>query len=182
MTDPEEARLLALCADERTRSEAFARLVRMNQERVYWHVRRIVVDHDDANDIVQNVFVKAWKALPTFRGDAAFFTWLYRIATNECLSFLRDRRRRSLISLDDIEHQLADKLPSDPLYSGDRIQLALQQAVMKLPPQQRLVFTMKYFEGKKYEEIAEILGLTTGGLKASYHHAVKKIEKSLKSL
>ncbi|MFM7218342.1 MAG: RNA polymerase sigma factor [Bacteroidota bacterium] len=179
MTDPEDDILLAQCAVEDTRNAAFARLVRKYQERIYWHVRRIVVDHDDANDVTQNVFVKAWKALSGFRGESSFYTWLYRIATNECLSFLRERKRRALISLEDVEYQLADKLASDPLYSGDRIQLALQQAVMKLPPQQRLVFTMKYFENKKYEEIAEVLGLKVGGLKASYHHAVKKIEKSL---
>ncbi|MFM9028223.1 MAG: RNA polymerase sigma factor [Bacteroidota bacterium] len=179
MTDPEDDKLLDQCRDEATRYSAFNKLVVKYHQRVYWHIRKIVVDHDDANDVVQNVFVKAWKALPEFRRDSGFYTWIYRIATNECLSLLRERKQRSIISLDDMQHQLADKLASDPLYSGDKIQLKLQQAVMKLPPQQRLIFTLKYYENKKYEEIAILLGLTVGGLKASYHHAVKKIEKSV---
>jgi RNA polymerase sigma-70 factor (ECF subfamily) len=126
---------------------------------------------------MQNVFIKVWKALDNFRSDSQLYTWLYRIATNESITFLNAKKKRFTISFDDVENELADKLVTDPLFTGDKIQLKLQQAVLKLPPQQRLVFNMKYFDGLKYEEISEILNVSVGGLKASYHHAVKKIEK-----
>ncbi len=177
MQELEDAELLEKFAREATRHEAFTELVQKYQDRLYWHIRKLVMDHDDANDIIQNVFVKVWKALPDFRGDSQVFTWMYRIATNECLTFLKRRNRRYFLSLEDAERELSDKLEHDPLFTGDKIQLKLQQAILRLPPQQRIVFTMKYFEGKKYEEMAADMGLTVGGLKATYHHAVKKIEK-----
>ncbi|MBL0103806.1 MAG: sigma-70 family RNA polymerase sigma factor [Bacteroidetes bacterium] len=168
--------LLEKFRQEDTRHYAFNLLVRKYQQRLYWHVRRMVVDHDDANDIMQNVFIKVWKALDNFRSDSQLYTWLYRIATNESITFLNSKKKRFTISFDDVENELADKLITDPLFTGDKIQLKLQQAVLRLPPQQRLVFNMKYFDGLKYEEISEILNVSVGGLKASYHHAVKKIE------
>jgi len=179
MQEIEDARLLDRFADETTRREAFGEIVRKYQEQIYWHVRKIVVDHEDANDIVQNVFIKVWKGLPGFRRESQLFSWIYRIATNECLTLLRQRKRRVLVSFEDVEKTLAATLETDPLFSGDKIQLRLQQAVLKLPPQQRIIFTMKYFDGHKYETIAQNLGITVGGAKASYHHAVKKIEKSV---
>lgn len=163
--------------DESTRHYAFNLLVTQYQQRLYWHIRRILLDHEDTNDAIQNVFIRVWNNLEKFRGDSQLFTWLYTIATNEALSFLRKKKRRVFISFDSIEYEMAEKLASDPLFSGDKIQLKLQQAVVRLPPQQRLIFNMKYYDGMKYEQIAEILGLTVGALKASYHHAVKKISK-----
>lgn len=179
MQDIEDERLLDLFAEEGTRRDAFREIVHKYQEAVYWHVRKIVIDHDDANDVVQNIFIKVWKGLPDFRRESKLFSWIYRIATNESLSLLRQRRRRTFLSFDDVEETIASGLESDPLFSGDKIQLKLQQAVLKLPPQQRVIFTMKYFDGLKYEAIAENLGISVGGAKASYHHAVKKIEKSV---
>ncbi|MBK9413014.1 MAG: sigma-70 family RNA polymerase sigma factor [Bacteroidetes bacterium] len=169
--------LLEKFREEGSRHYAFNLLVKKYQQRLYWHIRRIVIDHEDTNDIIQNVFIKVWKALDGFRSDSQLYTWLYRIATNESITFLNSKKKRFAISLDDVEHELADKMISDPLFTGDKIQLKLQQAILTLPPQQRLVFNMKYFDGLKYEEIAEILNTSVGGLKANYHHAVKKIEK-----
>ncbi|MFM2135619.1 MAG: hypothetical protein RL021_1019 [Bacteroidota bacterium] len=179
MQEIEDARLLDRFADEATRKDAFEQIVRKYQEPIYWHVRKIVVDHDDANDVTQMVFIKVWKGLPGFRRESQLYSWIYRIATNECLSLLRTRRRRLMVSFEDVEETLSSNLAADPLFSGDKIQLKLQQAVLKLPPQQRIIFTMKYFDGLKYEAIAETLGISVGGAKASYHHAVKKIEKSV---
>jgi RNA polymerase sigma factor (sigma-70 family) len=164
---------------EATKHYAFNLLMRKYQQRLYWHIRRIVIDHDDANDIVQNVFIKVWKALDKFREDSQLYTWLYRIATNESISFLNNKKKRFFIPIIDVEHELSNNLSNDGNFTGDKIMMKLQQAVLKLPPQQRIIFNMKYFDGLKYEEIAAILNLTTGALKASYHHAVKKIEKQL---
>ncbi len=154
--------------------------MRKYQQRLYWHVRKIVIDHDDANDVIQNTFIKVWKALDGFREDSQLYTWLYRIATNESLSLLNQKKRKALVRFSDVEHELAGHLTNDVYFSGDRIQLKLQQAVLKLPTQQRIIFNMKYFDCMKYEEIAEVLNLTVGALKASYHHAVKKVEKYIK--
>ncbi len=169
--------LLEKFREEGSKHYAFNLLMKKYQQRLYWHIRRIVIDHDDSNDIIQNVFIKVWKALDGFRSDSQLYTWLYRIATNESITFLNSKKKRFTISFDDVEHELADHLASDPLFTGDKIQLKLQQAILTLPPQQRLVFNMKYFDGMKYEQIAEILNTSVGGLKANYHHAVKKIEK-----
>lgn len=171
--------LLEKFNDEGSKHYAFNLLVKKYQQRVYWHIRRIVIDHDDANDVVQNVFIKVWKSLANFRNDSQLFTWLYRIATNEAITFLNSKKKRFTIPFSDVEHELSEKLVSDPLFTGDKIELKLQQAILKLPPQQRIVFNMKYFDGLKYEEIAKILKISVGGLKANYHHAVKKIEKFL---
>jgi RNA polymerase sigma-70 factor (ECF subfamily) len=182
MNEYSDHELLEKFADENTRHYAFNLLVKQYQQRLYWHVRRILLDHEDSNDVIQNVFIKVWSNLGAFRGDSQLYTWLYRIATNEALSFLKLKKRKTLISFNDVEHEMAESLSNDPLFTGDKIQQKLQEAILKLPAQQRLVFNMKYFDGMKYEEIAEILGLTTGGLKANYHHAVKKITKYLTGL
>ena len=172
--------LLEQFRNQDTKSYAFNLLMRKYQQRIYWHIRKIVIDHDDANDVVQNTFIKVWKALDGFREDSQLFTWLYRIATNESITFLNQKKKRFFISFSDVEHELSNHLTSDVYFSGDRIQLKLQQAILQLPRQQRIVFNMKYFDSMKYEEISEILKVTVGALKASYHHAVKKIEKYLK--
>lgn len=168
--------LLAQFAVEATRNYAFNLLVKKYQQKLYWHIRRMVIDHDDADDVTQDVFVKAWKGLEGFREDAKLYTWLYRIATNECITFLNKKKKRFFIPIVDVEAQLASKLESDPLFNGDKLQLKLQQAILSLPEKQRVVFNMKYYDEMKYEDMSEVLGTSVGALKASYHHAVKKIE------
>ena len=172
--------LLAMFREPSRKNYVFNLIIRKYQERLYWHIRKIVISHDDADDLVQNTFLKAWENLENFREESRLFTWLYRIATNEALTFLRKKRSKFLLPLVDVETQLGNTLESDAYFSGDEMQLKLQKAILKLPEKQRLVFNMKYFEELKYEEISDILGTTVGALKASYHHAVEKIEKFLK--
>ena len=176
MSDEE---LLALFENPETRRNAFNQLVRKYQQKVYWLVRKMVVDHDDANDITQDVFIKAWTALEKFRGDSKFYTWLYRIASNEAINFLNKKRKRFFVPIHDVENELNEKLEADPELSGDIIQLKLQKALLKLPEKQRLVFNLKYYEELPYDEISEITGTSVGALKASYHWATKKIEDYL---
>lgn len=162
-----------------SRNYGFNLLVREYQQRIYWHIRKMVIDHDDADDLVQDVFVKVWNNLDKFRAESGLYTWVYRIATNECLNFLRKKRQKFFIPIQDITGELSQKLESDAYIDGDEVQLKLQKALLTLPDKQRLVFNMKYFDEMKYEDIAEITGSSVGGLKASYHHAVKKIESFL---
>ncbi len=161
---------------EGKRDLAFSLLVQTYQQRLYWHIRKIVVSHDDADDLMQNVFIKVWKNIDSFREDSSLFTWLFRIATNESLSFLQQKKRRNILSNDGISEYLVETYESDAHFEGEELQKRLQLAVLKLPEKQRLVFNMKYYDEMKYEEIAEILKTSVGALKASYHHAVKKIE------
>lgn len=160
--------------------QAFNALIKKYQQRVYWHIRKMVIDHDDADDLTQETFVKVWRYLPEFRGDAQLFTWIFKIATNECLSFLSAKRKRFFLPIHDVEKELTEKLSSSDLISGTEIQLKLQKAILTLPEKQRLVFNMKYFDELTYEDISEIVGTSVGALKASYHLAVKKIEDYLK--
>ena len=177
----EDTQLLADFSRPESREKAFGMLVRKYQQRVYLLVRKMVIDHDDADDVVQEVFIKVWKNLDKFEGGSQLFTWIYRIATNECLRFLeRKKKKRFWISISDAGTELAAKLDTSPHISGDEIQKKLQKALLRLPDKQRLVFNLKYFEELKYEEMAEITGTSVGALKASYHHAVKKIEVDLK--
>jgi RNA polymerase sigma-70 factor (ECF subfamily) len=162
-----------------TRSYGFNMLVRTYQQRVYWHVRKMVIDHDDADDLTQEVFIKVHKSIDSFREDSQLFTWIYRIATNECLTFLNKKRKRFFLPIEDIGQQLSAKLDSSTDLSGDEIQKKLQKALLQLPDKQRLVFNMKYFDDLTYEDMAEITSTSVGALKASYHHAVKKIEDYL---
>ena len=173
----EDKDLLVKLRNEETRNYGFNLLVREYQERIYWHVRKMVIDHDEANDLVQEVFIKVWKNLDKFREDAKLYTWIYKIATNECLTFLTKKKRRFFLPLGDVESELSGKIDTNANISGDEIQLKLQKALLKLPNKQRIVFNMKYFEDMKYDEIAEITETSVGALKASYHHAVKKIEE-----
>ncbi|HAL50688.1 MAG TPA: RNA polymerase subunit sigma, partial [Sphingobacterium sp.] len=164
-------------AEESTREEAFRLLLKKYQQKIYWHVRRMVIDHDDADDVVQDIFVKVWKNLGNFREDSQLYTWLYRIATNECITFLNKKKQKQNVSLDDdTTAYLAETLADGNYFNGDKAQMKLQQALLTLPEKQKLVFNMKYFEDMKYEEISEVLGTSVGALKASYHLAVKKIE------
>lgn len=174
-----EREVLALLQEESMRKQAFEQIVTQYSEQLYWQIRRMVLIHEDANDLLQNTFVKAWMNIEYFRGESKISTWLYRIAMNECITFLNKQRVMLTISLDDQDTGLSDKLESDPYFSGDRIQLLLQKALLTLPEKQRMVFNLKYYQEMKYEEISEIFGTSVGALKASYHHAVRKIEKFL---
>jgi RNA polymerase sigma factor (sigma-70 family) len=176
LTDPE---LLIKIRNPDTQNYGFNLLVREYQRRVYGIVRKMVIDHDDANDITQEVFIKIHKSIATFREDSQLFTWIYRIATNECLSFLNKKKRRFFLPIEDVSDQLAAAIDQNETLNGDEIQKKLQKAILTLPDKQRLVFNMKYFEDLSYEEMAAITTTSVGALKASYHHAVKKIEDSL---
>ncbi|MCC5931359.1 MAG: sigma-70 family RNA polymerase sigma factor [Cyclobacteriaceae bacterium] len=167
--------------DPDKKNSGFNLLVKKYQSKIYWVIRKMVIDHDDADDLVQEVFVKTWLKIDTFREESALYTWLYKIATNETLNFLRKKRRRFFIPIQDIEKELSEKLISSDLVSADDPEIKLQQALLKLPDKQRLVFNLKYYEDLKYEEIAEITGSSVGTLKANYHHAVKKIELFFKA-
>jgi len=158
---------------------AFNQLVHQYQKRLYWHIRKIVIGHEDADDVLQNVLIKVWRSLPEFRSDSTLYTWLYRIATNEALTFLKQKKKRNFAPWVESEHRMSETLVSDPWFNGNEIQLKLQQAILKLPDKQRLVFNMKYFDEMKYEDMSVILNTSVGALKASYHHAVKKIETML---
>ena len=175
----EDEELLNKIRNSDTRNYGFNLLVREYQKRVYWHVRKMVIDHDDADDLTQEVFIKIHRYIDNFRADSSLFTWIYRIATNECLSFLKKKRRRFMLPIGDVEGELSAKLETTPGLSADEINLNLQKALLKLPDKQRMVFNMKYFEDMPYEQISEITGTSVGALKASYHHAVKKIEDFL---
>jgi RNA polymerase sigma-70 factor (ECF subfamily) len=177
MNEQSEKEILKLFKNQDTRNYGFKMLVRTYQEQVYWHIRRLVINHEDTNDIVQNVFIKIWKNLDNFREDSKLFTWIYRIATNESLSFLKKKKNLFFIPMVDIEHKLESSLHDDPYFKGDEIQLKLQKAILRLPEKQRIVFNMKYFDNLTYEAMSEILKTSVGALKASYHFAVKKIEE-----
>jgi len=161
-----------------SQNDAFNLIVRKYQERLYWHIRKIVISHDDTDDVLQNTFIKAFQALDSFREDASLFTWLYRIATNESLSHLK-KKKGHFLSLGENLNNLENILESDAYCSGDEIQMKLQKAIIRLPEKQRIVFNMKYFDELKYQEISEILKTSVGALKASYHHAKKKLEQYL---
>lgn len=159
----------------KNKNAAFSQLVRLYQEKLYWHIRKMVLDHDDANDLLQNTFMKAWNGLDNFRGDSQLSTWLYRIATNETLTFLANKKNNTY-SISDLEETMFQRLQSDSYFDGDKAQLLLQKAILKLPEKQRLVFNMRFYEEVSYEEMSKILKTSVGALKASYHHAAKKIE------
>ncbi|MBC8054533.1 MAG: RNA polymerase sigma factor [Sphingobacteriaceae bacterium] len=179
MKQVEDSEILEKFANELTRNEAFSLLVQKYQQKIYWHIRRMVVDHDDADDLVQDTFIKVWKYLSNFRNDSQLYTWLYRIASNECLTFLNKKKQKNNVSIDEMPYDLSDTLAESTQISGDKIQMKLQKALLILPEKQRLVFNMKYYEDMKYEEISEVLGTSVGALKASFHIAVKKIENYL---
>ena len=159
-----------------TQAKAFEVLISSYKERLYWHIRRIVLDHDDADDVLQNTFIKVYRNIDKFKGESKLYSWMYRIGTNEALTFLKTKSRKLGVSSDELIERKANTLEADVYFEGDAIQLKLQQAIASLPEKQKLVFNMKYFEDLKYEEISEILGTSVGALKASYHLAVKKIE------
>lgn len=174
-----EREILALLQDESTQRRGFEMIVAQYSEPLYWQIRRMVLSHDDANDLLQNTFFKAWANIDYFRAEAKLSTWLYRIALNECLTFLNKQRAATNVSLDDPEADVLQRLEGDAYFSGDRAQMLLQKALLTLPEKQRMVFNLKYYQEMKYEDMSDIFGTSVGALKASYHHAVKKIEKFL---
>jgi len=159
---------------------AFNLLVKKYQQRIYAHIRRMVIDHDDANDLVQNTFIKIWSHLDGFREDSKLFTWMYRVATNETLGFLKQKKKRFFLPIGNAEAVLQAKLIQEPGINANRLELKLQKAILALPEKQRLVFHMRYYDNMKYEEMSQVLETSVGALKASYHHAVQKVEKYLK--
>ena len=163
-----------------TQRQGFAHLVDKYSERLYWQIRKMIYSHEDANDILQDVFIKAWLNIEKFRGDAKLSTWLYKIAINESITFINRSKAKLNLSIDDSDSFLIEKLEGDEYFDGDDAQLLLQKAIVTLPEKQRLVFQMKYFSEMKYDEMSDILGTSVGALKASYHHAVKKVERFLK--
>lgn len=164
------------------RDRAFNLLVRKYSERLYWHIRNMVQIHEDADDVLQNTWIKVWDALDTFRQESQLYTWLYRIATNESVSFLKKARLKAALSLSDYDRVLGNRLTADAYFSGDKIQLALQKAIATLPPKQKAVFTLRYFQELPYEEIAEILETSVGSLKTSFHYAAGKVEEMVKKI
>ena len=173
-----EQEITALLADKNRREAAFSAIIKQYSEPLYWHIRRMVLSHDDANDLLQNTFLKAWSNIDKFRGESQISTWLYRIAVNETLTFL-GKNKGETVSIDTPEGEIANRLESDTYFCGDRADALFNEAINRLPHKQRLVFTMKYFQEMKYEEMSQILDTSVGALKASYHLAVKKIENFL---
>ena len=177
----QDLQLIADLKNESMKESAFRVLVGKYKERLYWHIRKIVLNHDDADDILQNTFVKVWKSIDSFREEANLYTWLYRIATNESLTFLNQKKKKSFVnSEEEFNDYLIDNIQTDPYFNGDDIHRKLQEAIARLPEKQRLVFNMRYFDDIKYQDMEKILETSEGALKASFHHAVKKIEEYLK--
>ncbi len=164
------------------REEAFRGIVDAYTERLYWHVRRFLCSHDETNDLLQDIFIKIWTAMPNFRGESSLYTWIYRIATNEALNHLRKQRFKSLISMNFSDNSLERKIDEDSYFNGDALQRELHKAIQRLPEKQRIVFNLRYFDEMKYSDIAEITGTSEGALKASYHHAYNKIKDDLQKI
>jgi len=178
---PDDKELLQEFRQSDTKEKAFTSIIKKYQEKLYWHVRRMVIDHDDANDVLQNMFIKVWNGLENFREDSQLYTWLYRIATNESLTFLEQAKKRSSVSLNEMEGGLANKIVADKNFDANKLEWKLQLAIQKLPEKQRLVFNLRYYDEMPYEEMSRILETSEGALKASYHHAARKIEEYIRN-
>ena len=176
----DEKVLVAQLKKPATQEAAFKNLITHYKQRLYWHIRKIALNHDDADDILQNTFIKIFKNIHTFNEESKLYTWMYRIATNEAITFINKRAKNKQVDISELQYKMAEQLHEDDLYSGDDIQLILQKAIATLPQKQQLVFNMKYFDELKYDEMSEILETSVGALKASYFHAVKKIEEYIK--
>lgn len=174
-----EEEVIKQLRDPKLQRGAFEQVVNYYGEKLYWQIRKMVLNHDDANDLLQNTFMKAWMNIDYFRGEAKLSTWLYKIAINECITFLNRQRSLNHVSIDDTDVFLLERLKGDVYFDGDAAQMKLQEAILTLPEKQRAVFCMKYFDDMKYEEMSELFGTSVGALKASYHHAVKKVEEFL---
>ena len=179
MNDYNEKEIIALLHDPARQREAFESIVTEYSQQLYWQIRHLVLSHEDANDILQNTFLKAWLNIDYFRAEAKMSTWLYRIALNECLTFMNRKHANNQLSIDEADTEVLNQLEGDTYFDGDEGQKTLLRAVQQLPEKQQIIFNLKYFKDMKYDEISEILGTSIGALKASYHHAVKKIEQFL---
>jgi RNA polymerase sigma factor (sigma-70 family) len=177
----EEKEFIKELLNPKTQNQAFKKLLQEYQKPLYNHIRTIVLNHDDTDDVLQNTFIKVFQYLNKFKGESRLFSWMYRIATNEALTFLNKKAKINGVSSETLQNKTIDNLKADVYFDGNEIQIKLQKAIVSLPEKQQLVFKMKYFEELKYEEISEILGTSVGSLKASYHHAVKKIETFVKT-
>lgn len=175
----EDKDLIDAFKNPQTKESAFTAIIKKYQEKLYWHIRRMVVNHEDANDVLQNVFIKIWTYLDNFREEANLYTWMYRIATNETLTFLEKEKKRKSLSLSDVETGLENKLKAESNYDPTKLEWKLQQAIQSLPEKQRIVFNLRYYDEMPYDKMSEVLETSTGALKASYHHAVKKVEEFL---
>jgi RNA polymerase sigma factor (sigma-70 family) len=176
LTSVSDNELLVQFRSPDTKERAYTAIIKKYQEKLYWHIRRMVVDHEDANDVLQNVLIRVWKGLENFREDSQLYTWLYRIATNECLTFLEQQKKKSTVSLSDVESGLSNKIKAEQNFDANKLEWKLQLAIQQLPEKQRVVFSLRYYEELPYEEMSRVLETSEGALKASYHHAVKKIE------
>lgn len=181
LTTISDSELLVQFRDPATRERAYTSIIRKYQEKLYWHIRRMVVEHEDANDVLQNVLIRVWNGLENFREDSQLYTWLYRVATNECLSYLEQQKKRSTISLNEVESGLSNKIRADRDFDPNKLEWKLQLAIQQLPEKQRIVFNLRYYDEMPYEEMSRILETSEGALKASYHHAVKKIEDYIRN-
>ncbi|MCB0460615.1 MAG: RNA polymerase sigma factor [Flavobacteriaceae bacterium] len=174
-----ETQLIEELKEPKTQEQAFRKLMSEYKERLYWHIRKIVISHDDADDVLQNTFIKVYKNINTFKAESKLYSWMYRIATNEAITFINKRAKEKNIDVSELQYKLAENLEADVYFDGDEMQLQLQKAIATLPQKQQLVFNMRYFDEMKYDDMSEILETSVGSLKASYHHAVKKIESFL---
>ena len=181
LTAAEDAELLRQFRNPATRESAYTAIIKKYQERLYWHIRRMVVDHDDANDVLQNVFIRVWKALDNFQEQSQLYTWLYRIGTNESLTFLEGKKKRSSVSLSDEENGFENQIRADQNFDANKLEWKLQLAIQQLPEKQKLVFSLRYYDEMPYEEMSRVLDTSEGALKASYHHAAKKIEDYIRN-
>ena len=172
----DDRELLVQFKDAQTKERAFTAIIKKYQEKLYWHIRRMVITHDDTNDVLQNMFIKVWNGLENFREDSQLYTWLYRIATNESLTFLEQQKKRSITSYEDVEAGLSNKIKADEGFDANKLEWKLQLAIQQLPEKQRAVFSLRYYDEMPYEEMSRVLETSEGALKASYHHAAKKIE------
>jgi RNA polymerase sigma factor (sigma-70 family) len=177
MINSSDAELLVAFNNENTKEAAFTSIVKKYQEKIYWHIRRLVIAHDDADDVVQNTFIKAWKGLANFRADSQLYTWLYRIATNESLTFLANKKKKQQVSLTDVEEGLSNSVVASENFDSKKLEWKLQLAIQQLPEKQRVVFNLRYYDEMPYDEMSQVLETSAGALKASYHHAAKKIEE-----
>lgn len=177
----QEQALVSALQSDKDKEQAFRDLMSQYKERLYWHIRKMVLNHDDTDDVLQNTFIKVYRNIDSFKGDSKLYTWMYRIATNEAITFMNKRARQNNITLEEVKERAIDKLESDVYFEGGAIELNLQRAIASLPEKQQLVFNMKYFEDHTYEELSEILETSVGGLKSNYHIAVKKITAYLKN-
>jgi RNA polymerase sigma factor (sigma-70 family) len=181
LTNLSDSELLVQFRNPITKEKAYTIVIKKYQEKLYWHVRRMVVQHEDANDVLQNVFIRVWNGLENFREDSQLYTWLYRIATNECLTYLEQQKKRMSVSLSEVESGLSNKIKADKHFDPNRLEWKLQLAIQQLPEKQRIVFNLRYYDEMPYEEMSRVLETSEGALKASYHHAVKKIEDYIRN-